>query len=77
MSTGSSKIRILTVDDHPIVRQGIAGLIGIQPDMTFGRRGIQWPRSNPAIPDAPSGRHADGLADAGDEWPRRAHRNSK
>jgi DNA-binding NarL/FixJ family response regulator len=27
------KIRILAVDDHPIVRQGIAGLIAIQGDM--------------------------------------------
>jgi DNA-binding NarL/FixJ family response regulator len=28
-----SKIRVLTVDDHPIVREGIAGLVDIQPDM--------------------------------------------
>jgi len=27
-------IRVLCVDDHPIVRQGIATLIGSQPDMT-------------------------------------------
>ena len=33
MSGGASRIRILAVDDHPIVRQGIAGLVGIQPDM--------------------------------------------
>jgi DNA-binding NarL/FixJ family response regulator len=32
--TGSSPIRILTVDDHPVVREGIAGLVGTQPDMT-------------------------------------------
>ena len=32
--SGSSPIRILTVDDHPLVRQGIAGLVGVQPDMT-------------------------------------------
>ena len=47
MSAGPSPIRILAVDDHPLVRQGIAGLIGIQPDMALvgeasnGREAIQ------------------------------------
>jgi len=47
MSAGSSQIRILTVDDHPVVRQGIAGLVGIQSDMVLvgeagdGREAIQ------------------------------------
>jgi len=45
MSTAPSKIRILTVDDHPIVRQGIAGLIGIQTDMVL-------------VSEAPNGRDA-------------------
>jgi DNA-binding NarL/FixJ family response regulator len=35
MSTDTSSIRILAVDDHPLVRQGIAGLVAIQPDMTL------------------------------------------
>jgi DNA-binding NarL/FixJ family response regulator len=35
MSGDSSPIRILTVDDHPLVRDGIAGLVEVQPDMTM------------------------------------------
>ena len=34
MNGGSSPIRILAADDHPVVRQGIARLVGVQPDMT-------------------------------------------
>ena len=51
MNAGPSQIRILTVDDHPIVRQGIAGLIGVQPDMVVvgeasnGREAIQQYRT--------------------------------
>ena len=47
MSTGSSQIRILAVDDHAVVRDGIAGLVGVQPDMVVageasnGREAIQ------------------------------------
>ncbi len=33
MSTGPSVIRILTVDDHPMLREGIAALVASQPDM--------------------------------------------
>ena len=47
MNAATSPIRILAVDDHPVVRQGIAGLLKIQPDMTLvgeacdGREAIQ------------------------------------
>ncbi len=47
MSTATEPIRILAVDDHPIVRRGIAGLLNIQPDMILvgeasdGREAIQ------------------------------------
>lgn len=33
MSTGPSSIRIMTVDDHPLMRQGIATLIEAEEDM--------------------------------------------
>lgn len=47
MNAEVPRIRILAVDDHPIVRQGIGGLVGVQPDMilvgeaTNGRDAIQ------------------------------------
>ena len=47
MSTSSLPIRILAVDDHALVRDGIAGLVGVQPDMVVvgeasnGREAIQ------------------------------------
>jgi DNA-binding NarL/FixJ family response regulator len=47
MSAAPEPIRILAVDDHPIVRRGIAGLISIQADMVLvgeasdGREAIQ------------------------------------
>jgi DNA-binding NarL/FixJ family response regulator len=47
MSSGRPSIRILVVDDHPIIRQGIGALVATQPDMTIvaeaanGREAIQ------------------------------------
>jgi DNA-binding NarL/FixJ family response regulator len=35
MSSDSSPIRILSVDDHPLIRQGIAGLVAVQADMNL------------------------------------------
>lgn len=34
MNINSNSIRILTVDDHPLLRDGIAALVNNQPDMT-------------------------------------------
>src|ERR1700730_4963547 len=31
----AGKIRVLCVDDHPVVRDGIAAIINLQPDMTL------------------------------------------
>lgn len=33
MNSDSGPIRILSVDDHPLIRQGIAGLVAVQTDM--------------------------------------------
>jgi DNA-binding NarL/FixJ family response regulator len=47
VSDGSARIRVLAVDDHVLVRQGIAALLGEEPDMTLvaeasnGRDAIQ------------------------------------
>jgi DNA-binding NarL/FixJ family response regulator len=35
MSDDTKQIRIMTVDDHPVLRQGIAALIADEPDMTL------------------------------------------
>jgi DNA-binding NarL/FixJ family response regulator len=47
MSSEAGPIRILSVDDHPLIRQGIAGLLAVQADMKLiaeagnGREAIQ------------------------------------
>jgi DNA-binding NarL/FixJ family response regulator len=52
MSAESRVIRVMAVDDHPLVRRGIAGLVADQPDMTLvaevsnGREAIQQFRTH-------------------------------
>src|SRR5579862_8551140 len=47
MSADSAPIRVLVVDDHPLLREGIAALVGGQTDMTLvaecsnGREAVQ------------------------------------
>ena len=56
MSAGHDSIRILTVDDHPLFRNGVAALLATQPDMKVvaeasnGREAIQqFRRHHPDI----------------------------
>jgi DNA-binding NarL/FixJ family response regulator len=52
MSAEAGRIRILAVDDHPVVRQGIAGLVAVHSDMSLvaeasnGREAIQQFRAH-------------------------------
>ena len=52
MNAGSNSIRILTVDDHPLFRNGIAALLSHQADMTLvgeasnGREAVQQFRAH-------------------------------
>ena len=52
MKTDVSSIRVMAVDDHPLVRQGIAGLVAVQSDMKLvaeasnGREAIQQFRTH-------------------------------
>ena len=52
MSAEAGAIRILAVDDHPVVRQGIAGLVAVHSDMSLvaeasnGREAIQQFRAH-------------------------------
>ena len=52
MNTGENPIRILSVDDHPLLRNGIAALVATQPDMCLvaeasnGREAIQQFRTH-------------------------------
>ena len=52
MSEGSAQIRVLAVDDHVLVRQGISVLLGTEPDMTLvaeasnGREAVQQFRAH-------------------------------
>ena len=52
MSAEAGPIRILAVDDHPVVRQGIAGLVAVHSDMSLvaeasnGREAIQQFRAH-------------------------------
>jgi hypothetical protein len=52
MSADHGPIRILVVDDHPLLREGIAALVGGQADMTLVAEGA----NGRVFSDAPGGR---------------------
>jgi DNA-binding NarL/FixJ family response regulator len=56
MTDDPTRIRVLTVDDHPLLREGIATLVNSQPDMALvaqastGREGVdQFRRHRPDV----------------------------
>ena len=42
MSVDPSLIRILTVDDHPLLRKGIAALVNVEDDMKLVAEASSW-----------------------------------
>ena len=55
------------MDDHPVLRQGIAALIADESDMTLVAEAANGREAIQSLPHAPARRDADGFADAGDE----------
>ncbi len=70
MSIDPSPIRILAVDDHLLIRVGIATLVGPEADMKLVGEASNGREAIAKVPGMPSGRDTDGPADAGNEWDR-------
>ena len=68
MSVEPDPIRILAVDDHALLRDGIAGLVAGQSDMSLVAQAPNGSGGDPPVPYPLSGHHLDGLADTGNEW---------
>jgi DNA-binding NarL/FixJ family response regulator len=54
------KIRILCVDDHAVVRDGIGAILNLQPDMSLVASALNWPRGTGAVSAHPARYHAHG-----------------
>ena len=58
--TNDSPIRILTIDDHPLFRQGIAAIINCQADMSLVGAASNGTEAIDSSSLAAAGRYADG-----------------
>ena len=67
---GVTAIRVLLADDHPVVREGLRGMLAAEPDIEVVGRGRIRSRGGGARRAATAGRDPDGPAHApgGDGW---------
>ena len=77
MSNDPSLIRILTVDDHPLLRKGIAALVNAEPDMKLIAEASNGQGGHRKVPTTPSRHNLDGSPDARLKRYRRQFRYSK
>ena len=75
MNSAEKPIRILIVDDHPLLREGIAALVAAEPDMQLVAEAATGGKLSDNSNEA-SGRHLDGPTDARYERDRSDHRHS-
>ena len=77
MNTETKTIRILTADDHALLRQGIAALVDHRAGHGTGGAGLDGTRGDRAVPAAPAGHHPHGSADARYQRYRGDHRHPR
>ena len=61
-----ASIRVLCVDDHRLMREGIARIVGVQPDMTVVAQASDGEQAVAQFLRYRPGRHAHGSRDADD-----------